>query len=155
MVFYMRLHNAYVQTGRNPKSAEDPSFLFLVVHEDPEDRINPRNRDKEGKGSFLRALERLNHKGGDNGTERVQQRTRRVDIQHYDPPLESAKPTQKKTDVPQYLQRRDNRPQWMQSDRYERRQRGPDKCFNCSKSRHRWRECKAPLKDRLIRVRDR
>ncbi|CBY40405.1 unnamed protein product, partial [Oikopleura dioica] len=41
-----------------------------VAHEDPEDRIYPRNRDKEGKGSFLRALERLNHKGGDNGTER-------------------------------------------------------------------------------------
>ena len=84
LVFYMRLHNAYVQTGRNPKSAEDPSFLFLVVHEDPEDRINPRNRDKEGKDSFLRALERLNHKGGDNETERVQRRTRPVDIQHYD-----------------------------------------------------------------------
>ena len=120
LAFYMRLLNAYAQTGRNPKSAEASSFLFpVVLNSSTKTQKVELIREIETKkvkavsyellkDSIIKA-EIMDPKGYDEEPAEL--------LYNITTPLESAKPTQEKTDAPQYPQRRDNRPQWMQSDR--------------------------------------
>ncbi|CBY10683.1 unnamed protein product [Oikopleura dioica] len=112
LAFYMRLLNAYAQTGRNPKSAEASSFLFpVVLNSSTKTQKVELIREIETKkvkavsyellkDSIIKA-EIMDPKGYDEEPAEL--------LYNITTPLESAKPTQEKTDAPQYPQRREQR----------------------------------------------